>query len=77
MRCNTKQNNKYTIYYSASSLYMFRMSTKPITRSTQNCNYSIWYQSNAKLAWPRWREVAACTKNMTSTEDCTYSFVYS
>jgi len=35
-RCNTKQS----IYYSASSLFMFRVST-------------------TKLAWPRWREVAA------------------
>ena len=40
-RCNTKQS----IYYSASSLYMFRMSTTPIIRSTQNCNYSLRYWS--------------------------------
>ena len=31
MRCNTEQS----IYYSASSLYMFRVSTTPIIRSTQ------------------------------------------
>jgi len=31
MRCNTKQS----IYYSASSLYMFRVSTTPIIRSIQ------------------------------------------
>jgi len=31
-RCNTKQS----IYYSVSSLYMFRVSTTPIIRSTQN-----------------------------------------
>ena len=31
MRCNTKQS----IYYSACSLYMFRVSTTPIIRSTQ------------------------------------------
>ena len=30
----------------------------------------------AKLAWPRWREVAA-QKNMTITGGCSYSFVYS
>jgi len=36
-RCNTKQS----IYYSASSLYMFRVSTTPIISSTQNCNYSL------------------------------------
>ena len=34
MRCHTKQ----CIYYSASSLYMFRVSTTPIIRSTQKCN---------------------------------------
>jgi len=37
MRCDTKQS----IYYSASSVYMFRVSTAPIIRSTQNCNYSL------------------------------------
>ena len=40
-RCNTKQS----IYYSASSLYMFRVSTAPIIRCTQNCNYSLRYWS--------------------------------
>jgi len=61
-RCNTKQS----IYYSASSLYMFRVSTTPIIRSTQNCNYSLRYPAATSLqraqggqAWPRWREVAA------------------
>jgi len=39
--------------YSASSLYMFRVSTTPIIRSTQNCNYSLRWPS-----WPRWRDVA-------------------
>jgi len=47
---------------------MFRMSTTPIVRSTQNCKYNLRYWSyfcaatslqRAKLAWPRWREVAA------------------
>jgi len=40
-RCNTKQY----IYYSASSLYMFRVSTTSTIRSTQNCNYSLRYWS--------------------------------
>jgi len=39
--CNTKQS----IYYSTSSLYIFRVSNTPITRSTQNCNYSLQYWS--------------------------------
>ena len=38
-RCNTK----HSIYYSVSSLYMFPVSTTPIIRSTQNCNYSLPY----------------------------------
>ena len=57
-RCNTKQS----IYYSASSLYMFRLSTTPIIRRTQNCNYSLRYCAATSLnvaIWPRWREVAA------------------
>ena len=32
-------------YYSASSLNMFRVSTTPIIRSKQNCNYSLRYWS--------------------------------
>jgi hypothetical protein len=40
-RCNTKQS----IYYSASSLNVFRVSATPVIRSTQNCNYSLRYWS--------------------------------
>ena len=32
-----------SLYYSASSLYIFRVSTTPIIRSTQICNYSLRY----------------------------------
>jgi len=39
--CPTRCNTKQSIYYSASSLYMFRVSTTPIIRSTQNRNYSL------------------------------------
>jgi len=60
-RCNTKRS----IYYSASSLYMFRVSTKPIIRRTQNCNYSLQYWSYSLCSylpptwpiWPCWKEV--------------------
>ena len=42
---------------------MFRVSTTPIIRSTQNCNYSLRYSAGTSLqrgeAWPHWREVAA------------------
>jgi len=48
-------------YYSASSLYMFRVSTTPIIRSTQNCNYSLRYWSYF----------------LCSSGGCSYSFVYS
>ena len=64
--CPTSCNTKQYICYSASSLYMFRVSTTPIIRSTKNCNCSLRYLSYffvqlppSKLAWPRWREVAA------------------
>jgi len=43
--CPTRCNTKQSIYKSASSLYMFRVSTTPIIRSTQNCNYSLRYWS--------------------------------
>ena len=66
--CPTRCNTKQSIYYSASSLYMFRVLNTPIIRSAQNCNYSLRYRSYvcaatpsnvAKLACPFWREVAA------------------
>ena len=43
--CPTRRNTKQFIFYSASSLYIFRVSTTPITMSTQNCNYSLRYWS--------------------------------
>ena len=43
--CPTRCNPKQSIYYSACSLYMFRVSTTPIIRSSQNCNYSLRYWS--------------------------------
>jgi len=46
--CN-KLNTKQSIYYSASSLYMFRVSTTPIISSTQNCNYSLRYGAATSL----------------------------
>ena len=59
-RCNTKQS----IYYSASSLCTFRVSTTPIIKSTQNCNYRLRHSSYFLRSYlpptlPRWREVAA------------------
>ena len=65
--CPTRCSTKQSIYYSASSLYMFRLSTTPIITSTQNCNYSLRYWSYffcsylppTWQSWPRWMEVAA------------------
>ena len=33
----------YTIYFIWKLLYMFRVVPSPITRSANNCIYSIWY----------------------------------
>jgi len=33
------------IYFTAKSLYMFRVSTAPIIRSTKNCNRSLRHRS--------------------------------
>ena len=61
--CPTRCNTKQSVYYSASSLYMFRVLTTPIIRSTQNCNYSLRCCAANSLqrgqTWPRWREVTA------------------
>ena len=56
--CPTRCNTKQSIYYSASSLYTFRLSTTTIIRSTQNCNYSLRYWSYFLCSylpptWPR------------------------
>jgi hypothetical protein len=78
--CPTRCNTKQSIYYSASSLYMFRVSTTPIIRSTQNFNYSLRYCAATSLqrgqACLVTLEGGSCTKNMTSTGGCSYSFVY-
>jgi len=39
--CPTRCNTKLSVYYSASSLYMFRVSTTSIIRNTQTCTYSL------------------------------------
>jgi len=59
---------------------MFRVSTTPIIRSTQNCNYSLRYCAATSLqrglASLATLEGGSCTKNMTSTGGCSYNFVY-
>ena len=63
--CPTRCNTKQSIYYPASSLYMFRVSTTPVIRNTQNCNYSLRYYSlqrgQASLAT---LEGGSCTKKI-------------
>ena len=66
--CPTRCNTKQSMYYSASSLYMFRVSTTPIIRGTQNCNYSLRYWSYILCSylpptWPSWplMEGGSCT----------------
>jgi len=72
--CPTRCNTKQSIYYYASSLYMFWVSTTPIIMSTQNCKYSLRYWSYFLCSYPpTWLS----TKNTTSTGGCSYSFSYS
>jgi len=77
--CPTRWNITQSIYYSASSLYMFRVSNSPIITSTRKCNYSLQYWSHFCTAtslqrghaWPRWREVVAPVPEAVVTVLCT------
>jgi len=71
--CPTRCNTKQSIYYSANSLCMFRVSTTPIIRSTQNRNYSLRYWSYFCAATYLQRGQAS----LASTGGCSYNFVYS
>ena len=64
MRYNTNQS----IHYSASSFYMFRVSTTPIIRSTQNCNYSLRYCTATSLQ--RGQAKVATFEGGTPDEGC-------
>jgi len=44
----------YTVYLISKLLYMFRVVSPPIIRSTNNCIYSIWYWSTV-VATGRYR----------------------
>jgi len=77
--CPTRCNTKQSVYCSASSLYMFRVSTTPIIRSTQNCNYSLRYWSYFLCSyfpptWPKFRVLT--TPIIRSTQNCNYSLRY-
>jgi len=45
------------VYYSASLLYMFRVSTTPVIRSTQNCNYSFRYWEVTAQKYDQYRRL--------------------
>ena len=70
--CPTRCNTKQSIYYSASSFYMFRVSTTPIIRSTQNCNYSLRYWSYFLCSYvpPTWPIQAVVTVLCTPDDEC-------
>ena len=59
--CPTRSNTKQSFYYSASSLYMFRVSTTSIIRRTQNFNYSLRYWSYFLCSYlpPTWPSLGA------------------
>jgi len=48
----------HSLFISGKLLYMFRVVSPPIIRSTNNCIYSIWYLSNRycylPLSWKSW-----------------------
>jgi len=75
MRCNTKQS----IYYSGSSLYMFRVSNTSIFRSTQNCNYSLRYCATTSIQRGQVRpslttlELYNCPKKCKTKQSIFYS----
>jgi len=54
--CPTRCKTKQSIYYSVSSLYIFRVSTTSIIRSTQNSNYSLrnWSYFLCSYLPPTW-----------------------
>jgi len=68
----------YSLLYFCKLLYMFRVVTSPIIRSTYNCNYSIWHRSNRlcylPLSWSCWNRSSAVTPPIIrSTYNCNYS----
>jgi len=42
---------RYTVYFISKLLYMFQVVPPPITRSANNCIYSIWYLSHRYCYW--------------------------
>jgi len=55
----TNKMQLYTVYFKCKLLYMFRVVSAPIIRSTNNCIYSIWYWSTVAATCRYKRQVAA------------------
>ena len=54
--CFQQDANLHSSFISGKLLYMFRVISPPIIRSTHNCIYSIWYLSNRYCyALPSWK----------------------
>jgi len=52
-----KDATMYSSLYFFKLLYMFRVVSPPIIRSTYNCNYRIWYWLNRYCYRSRSRKV--------------------
>ena len=68
-RCNTKQS----IYYSASSIYMLRVSTTPVIRNTQNCNHSLRYCAATSLQSSQAIYINNCPTRCNTKQSIYYS----
>jgi len=80
----------HSLFISGKLLYMFRVVSAPITRSTYNCIYSIWYlltiTGYLPLLWESWSWsecgvgiVPICDVSspiIRSTYNCIYSIWY-
>ena len=73
--CPTRCNTKQSIYYSASAL---RVSTTPIIRITQNCNYSLRYGSYFLCSYlpPTWPSLATGQACLPDVLCFVYVYVY-
>jgi len=78
----------YSLLYFCKLLYMFRVVTPPVIRSTYNCNYSIWHWSNCLCYLPLWWRSWNCSSNFStigegsrdsfiSARCCNYSYMCS
>jgi len=68
----------YSLLYFCKLLFIFRVVTPPIIRSTYNCNYCTWHCSNRlcylPLSWSSWY---GSRGGLTSARCCNYSYMCS